>query len=52
VDHLEGLSNLNSELDAKDLMLKYNLDIITNAGLGVNLNSFKDPENLIRKNVS
>ena len=51
VDHLSDFGDKDEAFEAKDMMMLYTLDVITNAGLGVDVNSFKNPDNLIRKNV-
>jgi hypothetical protein len=52
VDYLKDLAESGKEIDAKDVMMSYTLDVISNAGLGVQAKSFTDPNSLIRHNVS
>ena len=49
---MDYLKDVQSEFDAKDTMTSYTLDVISSAGLGVEAKSFKEPNNLIRQNVS
>ena len=51
VDHLKEFSAKEKEFDAKEMMTSYTLDVISNAGLGVQANSFSDPDNIIRQKV-
>ena len=48
---MEDFSTNQREFDAKDLLMSFTLDIISSAGLGVENNSFKDPDSILRKKV-
>lgn len=53
VDRLERIicdaSKKNVELDVRDLMARYTIDIITNCGFGVDSNSLNDESSVFRK---
>jgi hypothetical protein len=51
VSHLEGFSSGGLEFNAKEVMTSFTLDVIASAGLGVEANSFTDPDSEIRKKV-
>jgi hypothetical protein len=51
VAYLKDISERDEAFDAKELMTSYTLDVISNAGLGVQANSFTDPNSLIRQKV-
>ena len=51
VDHLKDFADKDKEFDAKEMMTSYTLDVISNAGLGVQADSFSDPNSLIRQKV-
>jgi hypothetical protein len=52
VTFLDDFSKRDASFDAKDVFTSYTLDVISNAGLGVQANSFTDPDSLIRKKVT
>ncbi len=51
VAYLKDISDRDESFNAKELMTSYTLDVISNAGLGVQANSFTDPNSLIRQKV-
>ncbi len=51
VSHLAGFSSGGIEFNAKEVMTSFTLDVIASAGLGVEANSFTDPDSEIRKKV-
>ena len=50
VEMLESVT-IGEVLDAKEIYGKYTLDSIATSGFGIESNSFKDPENIIRINA-
>jgi len=51
-EFVDYLKDIQSDFNAKDMMTTYTLDVISGAGLGVQTNSFREPNNEIRQNVS
>ena len=49
--YLSDLSKRSTSFDAKEVFTSYTLDVIANAGLGVQANSFTDPNSVIRDKV-
>jgi hypothetical protein len=52
VAFLDEKAEQGQSFDAKEVFTSYTLDVISNAGLGVEANSFTDPNSVIRKKVS
>jgi len=50
-EFVANCSKENKEIDAKDTFGKFALDGIATSGFGIELNSFKDPDNMFRKMV-
>ena len=52
IRHLESFANDEKEIDAKELMTDYNLDVICRTGFGVEANSFTNvDDNLLTQMV-
>ena len=51
VNFLSDLAKRDESFNAKDVFTSYTLDVISNAGLGVQANSFTDPNSVIREKV-
>ena len=44
MEYLEKVENEGKEIDAKELMTNYNLDVICTTGFGIKANCFSDSE--------
>ena len=51
VTYLDDFASRDAYFDAKEVFTSYTLDVIANAGLGVQAQSFTDPNSIIRKKV-
>ena len=49
--YLDDFASSDTNFDAKEMFTSYTLDVIANAGLGVQAHSFNDPNSIIRKKV-
>jgi hypothetical protein len=47
--HIAPKAESKEEVDLKDLMSKYTIDGFASGGFGVEINSFKDEDNMFRK---
>ena len=51
VAYLEDFASSDTKFDAKEMFTSFTLDVIANAGLGVQAHSFTDPNSIIRNKV-
>ena len=51
VTYLDDFASRNADFDAKELFTSFTLEVIANAGLGVQAQSFSDPNSIMRKKV-
>ena len=51
IEYLKPLANEGKEINAKDMLTTYNLDVICSAGFGIEANSFADPDNKLTEMV-
>ena len=51
VAHLDGIADKGNEFNAKSVLNKTSIDVITNCAFGEKINSFEDPDNPFTTNV-